>query len=153
MRSLRIALILTAVCALALGATACATSDKDQFKTDYTPLNTEIKQTGKRVATAVNSASTKTDQEISREFADLSQQTNRLVRKLQQLKPYDEIEANYKKLINGLSDSASDLRGIAEAGAASDPDGARTASTKLVTDAVTVHDARRAVAKDVGLTG
>lgn len=152
-----IAVLLTAIlAALALGAcggddggdasttTAAATPTTADFRTQYAPVSTEIRELGVDVGAAVEAAKAKTDAQLQAQFSELAERTSTAAAHLAATVPPADakIKAARLKLIAGVKQGASDLAAISAAASLSDAKAARAATVALVEHSANIRDPR-----------
>jgi hypothetical protein len=121
---------------------ACGEDEQEAFSKDFRPLNKRIVDLGEQVATAVNEASKKTDQQIEDEFGRLAQRTGEVQQDVDELEPPDNLKAAKKDLVEAMGDAQQSLRDIEKAAGDSDPQAARSATIELISSSRDLGDAR-----------
>jgi hypothetical protein len=135
-------LAVAAMLAVVPAVSACGEDEQEAFSKDFRPLNKRIVDLGEQVATAVNEASKKTDQQIEDEFGRLAQRTGEVQQDVDALEPPDELKASKEDLVEAMGDAQESLRDIEKAAGESDPQAARRATIELVSSSRELGDAR-----------
>ena len=143
--------LLAAALLLASGCGSSGPSAAETYKTAYTPINAEIIATGNEVGTALTSARSKTDAELSAAFARLSDRAAALAGAMAKLAPPKDLATDHQLLLSALRKEAGNLNRIAEAAVKGDPIAAKSASADTVTAAAGIRDPRRRIATKLKL--
>lgn len=133
-----ISVLLIAVVA-AFTLAACGGSDdptpptKAEYKQEYTALIKELATVSVAVRTAVNGSAGKSNKQLEKSFADVSDKTQAVADKFERLTPPDDsvIQAAHEKLTRGLSGFADNLAAISTAAGKNDLKAAGAAAAKL----------------------
>jgi hypothetical protein len=127
----------------------CGGDDKSDdvadFKKDAAAAAAKTTLLGDDLGTAISTASSKTDAQLTATFADLTTRAKAIVADLRALKPNDASRQKVADLSEALDVGATDLEAIKTAAANSDADAARSATEKLVTDSPAIKDANAAL--------
>ena len=142
------ALTLLVVGALIAG---CGTDKKEEFKKDFKPVNAQILALGNEVGKGLTNASKTTDAALSREFLGFATRLQAVKGRLDKLDPPSDLKSKRATLSTALGKLVTDLRGIGTAATTHKPAAARTFTVALLRDSRPVADARRALARAVGL--
>ena len=143
-------LVLLCVLAGAVGA-APASARLSGFKQTFAPINAAIRADGTAIGNAVQGASKQSDAQLALTFARLAQRTANLTARVAKVPSPAQYTPAKLKLAQSLLAVSRDLLAIAKAAAAHSAPGAKTATTKLVTDSAKVKTARFALASKLGL--
>ena len=95
--------------------------------------------------TAITTASTKTDAQLTAKFTDLTTRARAIVTQLKALEPTDSARQKVADLAESLDVGATDLDVITKAATNSDGDAAKTATEKLVADSPAIKTANDAL--------
>jgi hypothetical protein len=148
---------------LALGAVVagviagCGGDDKSDdaaatFKKSAASLAAKTSLVGDDLGTAISTASSKTDAQLTATFTDLTSRARSIVTELRALEPTDSARQKVADLAEALDVGANDLDTIAKAAANSDADAAKTATEKLVSDSPTIKQANDALKSELTTT-
>jgi hypothetical protein len=132
----------TALAAAALLLTACGGEDDQAFIDASKKVSTEVSALGQDIGETVTGADEETDAQLQTQFTELADRAGAAVKDLDALEPpNDDVKKMVDDLSSALTKGQKDLDGIATAAGASDPVGARTATTSLVTDSPAISAA------------
>jgi hypothetical protein len=135
----------------------CGGDDKSDdgaaaFKKSAASLAAKTSLVGDDLGTALSTASTKTDAQLTATFTDLTSRARSIVTQLKALEPTDSARQKVADLAEALDVGANDLDTIAKAAANSDADAAKSATQKLVTDSPTIKQANDALKSELTTT-
>jgi hypothetical protein len=122
------------------------------FKKSAASLAAKTSLVGDDLGTAISTASTKTDAQLTATFTDLTSRARSIVTQLKALEPTDSARQKVADLAEALDVGANDLDTIAKAAANSDADAAKSATQKLVTDSPTIKQANDALKSELTTT-
>jgi len=115
------------------------------FKKDAASLAAKTSLLGDDLGTAITTASTKTDAQLTAKFTDLTSRARTIVAQLKALKPTDSARQKVADLAESLDVGATDLDAITKAATNSDADAAKTATEKIVADSPAIKEANDAL--------
>jgi len=115
------------------------------FKKSAASLAAKTSLVGDDLGTAISTASSKTDAQLTATFTDLTSRARSIVTELRALDPTDSARQKVADLAEALDVGANDLDTIAKAAANSDANGAKSATEKLVADSPTIKQANDAL--------
>lgn len=118
---------------------------------DYAPIRAEVLAIGNDIGTTVQGADRQTDDALATQFGDLAERTEAAVARLEALDVPADLDTALGELSDALQSGADDLRAIAEAARAHEPQAAREAVQRLYSDSQGIREARAAV--DRALSG
>ena len=146
MRPVRAILPALLTCALLAG---CGGSDeKDRFGDHFGPVNDQLLVLRSSIAQAPPGS----DAMLAGEFSGFASQLDSARRRLDRLKPPDDLRGRTDALSTALAKLTADLRDIAHAANVHDTPGTRAATQRMVTDLKAAEDARRELARETGQT-
>lgn len=119
-----------------------ATLSAAEAATAYTPIDTEIRTIGEDIGTTVTDAPRQTDDALAEQFADLAERAEAAVGRLEALEVPADLDTALDNLREALQVGADDLRDIAEAARAHDPQAAKEATQRLVSDSAGIREGR-----------
>lgn len=119
-----------------------ATLSAAEAATAYTPIDTEIRTIGEDIGTTVTDAPRQTDDALAEQFADLAERAEAAVGRLEALEVPADLDTALDNLREALQTGADDLRDIAEAARAHDPQAAKEATQRLVSDSAGIREGR-----------
>jgi hypothetical protein len=122
------------------------------FKKSAASLAAKTTLVGDDLGTAISTASTKTDAQLTATFTDLTSRARGIVTELKALEPTDSARQKVADLAEALDVGANDLDTIAKAAANSDADAAKSATQKLVGDSPTIKQANDALKSELTTT-
>lgn len=117
----------------------------------YAPIRAEVLAIGRDIGTTVTGATGETDAALATQFSDLAERTEAAVARLEALEVPADLDTALDDLREALQTGADDLRDIAEAARAHEPQAAREAVQRLVSDSDGIREARAEV--DRALSG
>lgn len=124
-----------ALAAAALAITACGGEDNSDFIDPAMKVTADISTIGRDIGETVSGAGEQTDAALQTSFSELADRAGQSVTALGELDaPEDEINTTVDGLSSALTKGQTNLKNIATAAGASDPDGARAATEALVAD-------------------
>jgi hypothetical protein len=126
--------------------------DAAAFKKSAASLAAKTTLVGDDLGTAISTASTKTDAQLTATFTDLTSRARGIVTELKALEPTDSARQKVADLAEALDVGANDLDTIAKAAANSDADAAKSATQKLVGDSPTIKEANDALKSELTTT-
>ena len=141
---------------LALGAVVVAfgagcggggekSDDGAAFKKDAASLAAKTSLLGDDLGTAITTASTKTDAQLTAKFTELTSRARTIVTQLKALEPTDSARQKVADLAEALDVGTGDLDAITKAATNGDAAGAKTATEKIVADSPAIKEANDAL--------
>jgi hypothetical protein len=139
--------LVTGFLLVALAAAGCGTNKEEEFRKEYRPLNSQIRDLGQDVGRSISGASGKSDEQISDLFGDLSTRTGKLKKDVDALDPPGDLTDDNENLVEAMGDAEVALRDIKKAAADSDAPAARRATIQLVAASEDLRDSRTKLEK------
>ncbi len=137
-----------------LALAACGGDDgpskSDEFAKDYKPLNAKLLATGKKLNTALQGASEKTNAQLATEFNTLSRDVGDIGDQIGELDPPDDSKADVEDLTESIATVSATLENISDAAGANDAQAANTETKKLLTQSQVLNTAQNKVAAATG---
>ncbi|MBB4664894.1 hypothetical protein [Conexibacter arvalis] len=115
----------------------------------YAPIRAEIVAIGRDLGTAVRNAPGTADAELADQFSALTVRAESAVARLESLDVPADLDTAFDDLREALSDGAEDLRAVATAARQHDPQAAREATQRLVSDSAAIRAARAQVERQL----
>ncbi|HKP90895.1 MAG TPA: hypothetical protein VJT75_13090 [Thermoleophilaceae bacterium] len=145
MRPIRAILPALLTCALLAG---CGGSDENEaFGDKFGPVNDQLLV----LRSSISQAPPGSDAMLAGEFSGFATQLDETRRRLDTLKPPEELRGKTDALSTALAKLTADLRDIAHAATVHDTPGTRAATQRMVTDLRAAEDARRELARETGV--
>lgn len=151
------ALLIAIVAAFAVAA--CGGSDdsspptKAEYTKEYQPINKAVGQLAVDIGKAVENASGKSNEVLTKTFGDLAERTNTEADKLDELTPPENpvVVKQQPALVKALQTVADDLEAISKGAEKNNLKGAAEGAAKLGRDAPAVGKARTTLNKALGV--
>jgi hypothetical protein len=140
-----------ALVVIALAVAGCGSSSSSNFKKDYTKTDTQLRQLGVDLASALRTAKGSTDVALATKFDSFATRSRKIADDLGKLKPPDKVKSDVTQLRGALTTIAGDMTAIAKTARAHDAKAARTATQTLVRDAAPVRAASTAIRNKEGI--
>jgi hypothetical protein len=147
----RFALLCVVVAAAVLTA-GCGQSAKDQYISDYKPINRDLIVLGTKLGRAVNTAPTKSNPQLAVQFSSFQRQLKEIRKRVDGLDTPDDLKDESKALSAAIGTVEQDVGDIATAARKSDASGAASATVRLSRDSNRVNNAQNTLAKATGAT-
>jgi hypothetical protein len=149
MRPTRIILAVLLAASLIAGCGG-GSDENDAFNKDYKAVNDQLLRLGDTVGQALQGAPQTSDAMLAGEFSGFATQLDEVRRRIDALKPPDDLKPKVDALATAVATLSKDLRDIAHAATVHDTTGAREATEALVRDSRAARAARRALARKTG---
>ena len=146
-------LIVLVLAVIALPVAGCGDdgdSSSDEYAKGFKPVNQRILDLGQKVGGSIQSARTKSDKRIAREFGSHARQLGEIRRDLQALEPPSDLKATHDQLVQALGETRGTLEDIENAAKKSDADAASTATRRLTETSKDLRRARLKLARETG---
>jgi hypothetical protein len=145
MRPIRTILPALVTCALLAGCGG-GSDENDRFSEAYRPINDQLLI----LRTSIAQAPPGSDAMLAGEFSGFATQMDEARRRLDRLKPPDDLRGKINELSTAAAKLTADLRDIAEAATRHDSPATRAATQRMVRDLKAAEDARRELARETG---
>ena len=144
-----------AACALlSVGLSGCGGSSGpslSSFKTGFAADKAQFTKLGTDLGVAVTGAAAKSNMQLAAEFGELASRATQQAALLRKLDPPAKYKTELASLAAGIDIVATDLRTIAAAAAAGDPNAARAAAETLAQNSAKVKAADQTLTRQLGL--
>ncbi|HEX8052781.1 MAG TPA: hypothetical protein VF517_07295 [Thermoleophilaceae bacterium] len=127
-----------------------AAAQKEDFAREFKPINADFLKLGQDVQQTIQTADTKSDEELATKFKSLSDQVLAVRTRLTGLEAPDEYKEDVDRLAASMQVVAGDLGEISAAAEGSRAAEAKTQVQELVRHSVETRTARRALARKTG---
>jgi hypothetical protein len=144
-----LALLVSALAAVAVAACGGGDSTADTYKDDFPPINRRLVALGSEVGDTIGNAGSSTDQELADDLGREARQLGDLQQQLDDLDPPEDLAGDQDALVSAMDAAQGDLNAIAAAVRDGDVGAAREATRKLIRDSNDLRDSRRRLAAAV----
>jgi hypothetical protein len=138
-----------ALAALALLGAGCGKSEQDEYADGLKPVNQHLNAFVRDVSRSVTGASTKTDEQLARQFGGLGDRAGVLRKQLDDLDPPDDVRTEQKTLVTALRKSEHALHAVQKAASQHKASEAGAATLAIATTTLAVEGARRQLTREV----
>jgi hypothetical protein len=132
--------------AVALAATGCGGSFKDDFKS----LNDDILKLSASVGSAIRAAPSQSDDQVKKDFGKLAGRMGDLKGRAEDLDAPDKLKSKKQNLVDAMGETKKALQDIGDAAGSHSRRGAERGLRELVLGGVKLARARRSLARATG---
>ena len=122
-----------------------------KFKTSFSSVVNQLKQTSQAIGVAIEKASSQTDAELASTFRTLAQRWQGQVSRLVTLKAPSGLSTSFNTLSAAAARTETDLTAIAAAAETHSASAAKQASATLVTDILSAKSASTTITSKLGI--
>ena len=126
----RLTFALTALCALALAA-GCGGDDANQFREDYNATVDRLSKINGEIGSATSGSAGESSAAIAKQLDEIADAAEKARSELADLDPPEDATEEFDALLTSIESGAEDLRSMADAAKANDPQKAQTAAREL----------------------
>jgi 23S rRNA A2030 N6-methylase RlmJ len=145
----RNAVLLALLVLLVLAFAGCGGDDSDEFREDYNAAVAELAKISTDIGSAAGDASEQSNAEIANEFNQIAATAGKTRAELADLDPPEDAKDEFDKLLDALDQGVGDLRSVARAAKADNPQKASRAAKKLARSGAEITEAEDALKKAV----
>jgi hypothetical protein len=145
MNRTRLAMVMALAALLALPAAGCGSDDTDQFREDYNAAVDKLSNINTSIGSAAGDAADQSNSAIAKEFNQIADTAEETRSDLSELEPPEDAKEEFDKLLSALQTGVEDLRSVAEAARANNPEEANQAVRKLAETGQEITEAENAL--------